>query len=214
MIKAIIFDLDGVLIESEIYFLKAEIEIFNNHGIKLTEDVASKYLGLKIDAYIATMEKLFATKLDHRQLAREIEAMVHNVYMNKIPLVADVAKTLPKLARTYKLGLATSREKYLAEIVMKRLDIARYFPHGVYREHVSIGKPNPEVFLSAAKLIGVKPKDCVVVEDAQAGFEAGKAAGMYVIGRKATYNKQQDFSAADATFADFSELPRIISSVK
>jgi sugar-phosphatase len=212
--KAIIFDLDGVLIESEIYFLKGEIAIFNNHGIKLSEEVAAKYLGLKIDAYIATMEKLFAKKLDHKQLAREIEGMVHSVYQDKIPLVANVAKTLPKLAKSYKIALATSREKYLAEIVMKRLDIAKYFEHGVYREHVALGKPNPEVFLSAAKLIGVKPKDCVVIEDAQAGFEAGKAAGMFVIGRKAGYNKRQDFSAADATFTDFSELPKIISSIK
>ncbi|HEX5456441.1 MAG TPA: HAD family phosphatase [Candidatus Saccharimonadales bacterium] len=214
MVKAIIFDLDGVLIESEIYFLKAEIAIFNNHGMKLDEETAAKYLGLKIDAYIAAMEKIFNKKLDHKQLAREIEEMVHNVYQHKIPLVPNVAKILPKLAKTYKLVLATSREKYLAEIVMKRLNIAKYFPNGVYREHVSIGKPNPEVFLSAAKLVGVEPKDCVVVEDAQAGFEAGKAAGIYVIGRKAGYNKHQDFSAADATFTDFSKLPGIISSIK
>lgn len=214
MVKAIIFDLDGVLIESEIYFLKAEVDIFRNHGIDLDEETAAKYLGLKMDAYISTMEKLFGKKLDHKQLAIEIESAIKHVYRDKIPLVEHVAETLPVLARSYKIALATSREEYLAQMVMTRLGIAKFFAKGVYREHVSLGKPNPEVFLSAAKLIGVKPEDCAAIEDAQAGFEASKAAGMFVIGRRAGYNKSQDFSAADATFTDFAEIPKILAKIK
>lgn len=212
MIKAIIFDLDGVLIESEIYFFKAEIEILKWHGVKNAEDIVGNYLGIKLDRFLNIVEGLSGKALNHQQITQEIEAAVKKVYKNKVPLVPHVSEILPKLAKSYKLVLATSREEYLAKMIMQRLKIDRYFKNGVYQEHVTLGKPDPEVYISAAKLIGVPPEDCAAIEDAEAGFQASKKAGMFVIGRRADHNKHQDFSLADTTFQDFTEIPDILAS--
>ena len=96
---------------------------------------------------------------------------------------------------------------------MKRLDIASYFELGVYREDVIRGKPDPEVFLKAAGLVNVAPPDCAVIEDAERGFTAGKAAGMFVIGRKAGHNKAQDFSKADRIITDMRDILSIIQAL-
>ncbi len=212
MIKGVVFDLDGVLIESEPYFIKAEVEIFPRHGIPLTKVVAAEYLGLKLDDYINILEQRFHKSVNHAQVSAELHKEIERVYEYDVPLVEHISGVLDELQMTYKLALATSRERHLAERVMKRLGIAKYFKHGLYREDVTKGKPDPEIYLKAAALIGVEPTACVAIEDAKMGFESGKAAGMFVVGRKAAHNSIQDFSSANVTIEDMREIPRILQA--
>jgi HAD superfamily hydrolase (TIGR01509 family) len=213
MKKAVIFDLDGVLIDSEIYFIEAEIKIFKKYGINLTKDiVAQQYLGLKLDDYLSAIENHFNTSFNHNEVATELHDTIEHLYKNEIPLVESARHLLESLD-SYKLAVATSREKHLAQSIMARHSILNYFDAGVYREDVKLGKPNPEVFLRAAKALGVDPSECVVVEDARNGFRAGKAAGMFVIALKAQHNESQDFSEANVVIEDLSKIPQLIDEI-
>ena len=213
MIHAVIFDFDGVVIESEVYFVDAEIEIFARHGIFLTEDVITQYLGFKLDEYISALEQRFNKSINHAKLSSELHQEIKRLYGEKVPADEHVANLLQDLQKNYKIGLATSRERHLAGVAMDRLKLAHYFKRGVYREDVTKGKPHPEVYLKAAALLGLDPSSCAVIEDAKSGFESAKAAGMTVIARKAEHNKSQDFSLADFVITDMREIPRILKKL-
>jgi len=211
MIRGIIFDLDGVLIESEPLYIEAEIEIFNKHGIPLTKEVAYKYLGLKFEDYINIIARFFNKKVDIEEISKEYAERLKIMYEEGIiPLTPNSLEVLAELKKTYLLALATSQKKQLAKIVMEKKGLSEFFEHGVYKEDVKNGKPDPEVFLKAASLINVPPQNCVVVEDAINGMKAGKAAGMHVVARKADYNKNQDFSFADYVITDLKEIPSLL----
>lgn len=212
MIEAVIFDMDGVLIESEPYHIRAEIAVFKKHGISLTDEIASEYLGFKLDDYITALGKRFRKDIDHQAISAELHKRIEIMYEEEVPLVPHVKELLPVLNESYKLALVTSREKHLALAVLNRLGIANFFSTGVYREDVQYGKPHPEGFLTAAKLLEVAPINCAVIEDAQAGIEASKQAGMYVIARKAAHNRNQNFSLADEVVEDLSILPGLLAS--
>lgn len=211
MAKAVIFDLDGVLIESETYFIEAGIDIFKKHGLKLTKEVIARHFGLRSDDYLRALEKHFKVQLDHQAIAKELRDRIAHMYAHDIPLVANAKETLETLRSEHELALATSREKRLALDVLRRFGILDYFDARVFREDVKRGKPHPEVFMLAAGALGVKPTDCVVVEDARNGFRAGRAAGMFVIARDAEHNRSQDFSEADVVIKDLAEIPSLLS---
>lgn len=213
MIEGVIFDLDGVVIESESCFIRAEVEIFRRHGIPLTESIVVGYLGYKLDDYINLLEKRFQKSVSHVQVSAELRKEIKRLYESEIPLVEHIVDVLDELQKTFKLALATSRERHLAKLVMKRLGIAQYFQEGVYGEDVVKGKPDPEVYVKAAACIDVAPAACAAIEDARSGFEAGKVAGMFVIARKANHNRAQDFSSADAIVEDMREIPPIIRAL-
>lgn len=213
MIQGVIFDFDGVVIESEAYFEDIEIRVFTKHGIPLTKEVFSQYLGFKLDEYISALEERYDTSVNHAQITEELHAEIKKLYENEVPVVEHVVRVLDSLQKTYKIALATSRERHLAGMAMGRLELAQYFKHAVYKEDVTKGKPHPEVYLKAASLIGLAPSSCIVIEDAKSGFESAKAAGMTVIARQAGHNKNQDFSLADFVVRDMREIPKIIKKL-
>lgn len=215
MIKGIIFDLDGVLIESEPFYKTAENEVLKAYGIYITEQIGAQYLGLKLNDYLSAIAKEYKKPVDIENAGKAILDKIEALYnAGAIPLVPHIKEVLQELNRSYKLALATSREKRLAHLIMRQHGVDKYFYHGVYKEDVTKGKPDPEVFLKASQMIGVPPKDCAVVEDAVNGMKAGKAAGMYVVARKTGYNQNQDLSVADTVVGDLKELPKILVGLK
>ena len=208
--KAVIFDFDGVLVESEPLLIDIEIEVLNQHGIPLTVEIASEYLGLKLVDYIAALNERFEVNLDVDLIAKNISTRNIALYEETVPLVTHAYEILEAVSATHRLVLATSRERDLAIAAMERLNISQFFSKGVFKEDVVKGKPDPEVFLKAATLVEVEPGECIVVEDAQNGFKAAKAAGMQVIARKAEHNEQQDFSLADYVVEDLREIESVI----
>src|SRR3989338_11099433 len=128
MIQGIIFDLDGVLIESEPLYIEAEIEIFNKHGIPLTKDVAHKYLGLKLEDYIKIAARLFSKTVDSEEISREYFGRLKTMYEEGIiPLTPHSLEVLAELKKSYLLALATSQDKQLAKIVMEKNGLSEFF---------------------------------------------------------------------------------------
>ncbi len=209
-IKAVIWDFDGVLIESEPHHIDAETETLKQYGFRLTRSVALEYLGVKLEDY-------FSDIVDRFRIDASLDEMISNHYNTLIryyrevfPLVPYAVEVLEELKGGYLMSVATSREKQLARLAMDRFSLLKYFGPVVYGEDVKQGKPDPEPFLTAAKLMDISPGSAVVVEDSTSGVKAAKDAGMVVIARIASYNRGLDFSSADYTIEDLREIPPLL----
>ena len=117
---------------------------------------------------------------------------------------------LDDLVKSYEMAIATSREKELAQLSMKRWSLQSYFKTIVYGDEVKTGKPDPEPFLRACDMLKVLPSAAVAVEDAEAGFESAKKAGMYVVALKWEHNREMDFSQANQVVEDLRKIPGLL----
>jgi sugar-phosphatase len=180
-IKAVIFDMDGVLIDSEPFWQRAEIEVFQSVGLYLTHEESAQNIGRRLDKVVEawyiqrpwktppTVETVTQTILDHviQQVQAEGEAKT-GVYQT-----LDFLKT-----QQVKLAIASSSDLRLIEIVVERLHIASYFDILWSAQFEPYGKPHPAVYLTTAQQLGVAPEACLVIEDSLRGILAAKAAEM------------------------------------
>ncbi|UKN00104.1 hexitol phosphatase HxpB [Paracrocinitomix mangrovi] len=181
--KAVIFDMDGVLIDSEPLWKIAEIEGFGRVGLDLTHTDCEETVGLRIDEVV----KMWHNKVgwEGRSL-QEVEEDIVAVLIREIKAqgraLDGVYESLEAIqSKGLKIGLATSSANRILEVVLDKLEIAGFF-HSVHSaENESHGKPHPAVFLSAAQKLDIHPTDCLVIEDSLNGVIAAKAARMKVV---------------------------------
>lgn len=181
--KAIIFDMDGVLIDSEPLWKIAEVEAFAKVGLDLTYTDCEETVGLRIDEVVQMWhDKVKWTS----KTVKEVETDIVDILIREIRLqgkaLAGVQEALELISSAgYKIGLATSSYQRIIEVVVERLEIGHFFEIMHSAEHELNGKPHPAVFLNCAKRLNVSPKDCLVIEDSFNGVLAAKAARMKVI---------------------------------
>ena len=181
--KAIIFDMDGVLIDSEPLWKIAEVEGFGKVGLDLTTTDFEESVGLRIDEVV----KLWFVR--HPWEGKSIEAVTQDIIDILIREIKEKGKALSgvleclKLFKNkgFKIGLATSSSNAIIEAVMERLNIRDYFDEVHSAEDEVNGKPHPAVFLTCANKLGIDPLECWVIEDSFNGIIAAKAARMKVI---------------------------------
>ncbi len=182
-LRAVLFDMDGVLIESEHLWRKAMITGFEELGIHLTEDDCRQTTGLRIGEVIDTW-------LDrcHKDptLAIPLEKRIIDLLVHLIELEGRFISGIPELLafckeNKIKTGLATSSSLRLMTTVLKKLNLESYFDAALSAEQLRFGKPHPEVFINCASAVGVLPTECLVIEDSVNGVIAGKAARMIVV---------------------------------
>lgn len=205
-IKAVIFDLDGVIADSEQISGKSTAQVLGKRGIMLTDDERRLAFGRR-------SPDIFSDALRARGIGfseADIETMVEekNAIMLRsmkaglkaIPHSIGLVKLLS--GKGLKLALATSSHTKKMEMEVSKLGIKGLFSAVVTGSDVSRGKPDPEIFLLAAKRLGVPPPECAVIEDSSFGVQAAKAAGMFAIGFESRNSPGQDLSAADAAVKD------------
>lgn len=185
-VNAIIFDCDGVLIDSEALLLRADLESFSEIGIDYQpHEFHQKYLGTDEPSYFKTLAEEY--HLHHGDTPPE---NVRDIFMNRRKCVLEneltAIKGVTELARNLKLKKAvasnTQRNQWLAE-KLKLVGLFDLFaPHIYAAENVKLGKPAPDLYLFAAEKLGVPPKECLVIEDSPRGVQAAVAAGMSAIG--------------------------------
>lgn len=180
--RAVIFDMDGVIVNSEPHHERAFLDVIRELGyaglgdLKFADYVGRSDFDLWVD-FIAkykpaqTLDELLALK---RQRVIEVLREVQ-------PIFDGVSRLAQKLAGTYPLAIASGSEHPVIQAVLTMEDLRRYFRVVVSSSDVKQGKPAPDIFLRAAGLLGVDPKDCVVIEDSKPGVMAGLAAGMRVV---------------------------------
>ena len=181
--KAVIFDMDGVLIDSEPLWKIAEVEGFKKVGLDLTHTDCEETVGLRIDEVV----KMWHQKVGWKNKSlKAVEEDIINILIREIQsqgkALEGVIEALEHIkSQDLKIGLATSSAERIIEVVIDRLGIAQYFEVTHSAEHELLGKPHPAVFLTAAEQLGIHPTDCLVIEDSLNGVIAAKAARMKVV---------------------------------
>ncbi len=182
MLKAVIWDMDGVIIDSAPYHFKAWQEVFQKRGVTFTEEDFKRNFGQRNDTIISNVlgQGLSTSQIDTiaDEKERDFRQKVRQ-HVKPLPGAIELIKSLKE--HGFKLALASSAPTKNIRLVTQGLGIKNCFHAIVSGREVTEGKPSPQGFLLAAKKLGVAPENCIVVEDAVAGVTAAKRAGMYCL---------------------------------
>ncbi len=207
MTVAVIFDMDGVLADTEPIYLQIMREMFAQHGAAVSEARLESYVGVTPERFWPEICRDFGLNTPVEELVRaEKEEQLRRIAaMPSIP-PAPGAKELVQAARRSgaKLGLASSSSRKLIRLILERTGFSECFQAIVSGQDVANSKPAPDIFLAAATLLKAPPAKCVVIEDANAGVQGAKAAGMKVVGYVNSTSGNQDLSAADIVTTELS----------
>ncbi|MCX6344288.1 MAG: HAD-IA family hydrolase [Armatimonadetes bacterium] len=208
MIKAVIFDMDGVLLDSEPLIREAAMRMFAEHGIIVQPEDFKPFVGAGEDRFIGGVAEKYGFPLDPvRDKARTYEIYA-DVVDGKIEPLNGAHEFIAKArAKGLKLAVASSADQIKIDINLKGIGIPlETFDAIVSGSDVTKKKPNPEGFLKAAEKLGIKPEQCLVVEDAINGVQASKAAGMRCLAVTTSFTPV-DLAAADWIAADLAAAP-------
>lgn len=183
VVKAVIFDMDGVLVDSEGFWAKAELDVFSSYGVQVTDDLATQ------TKYMTTKEltefwhgRFPWENLDVPKVEQEVVSKVIELIQAEDCTMSGVQTFIKDLkSKKYKIGLATNAPLRVADAVLEKLQIRDLFDTVHSSEFEEQGKPHPAVYLTSARQLGISPEYCIVVEDSHSGLKAAKAAGMKTI---------------------------------
>ena len=178
-IRAIVFDFDGVLVDSEPWWEKADARLVEAEGKALLPEAKKAVIGLKQEVSIRTILSMHGIAGDPEVFMRRRERMMEEFYAAEIPLFPGVREALEVLAaRGLILAVASSTPRRLVELSLNHHGIRPFFRQVVSAEEVAHGKPAPDIFLKALELLAVPPAEAIVVEDSLPGIVGANAAGV------------------------------------
>jgi beta-phosphoglucomutase len=204
---AAIFDMDGTMINNMQFHKNAWKEFAKRYGMELTDkEFKEKISGKSNDKILHTIFSKQFTKEEYNALVEEKESLYRELYAPFIQEVAGLRNILNELhLHDKKLAIATTAPKKNREFCLEALHLKHFFPIILGDEHITHGKPNPEIYLETAKQLSIKPEHCLVFEDSPPGVAAGKNANMKVIG-VLTSHTTEDLKEADYYIKDFTEI--------
>lgn len=208
--QGILFDLDGTLVDSMWMWRQIDIEYLSRFGIPLPEDLQKEIEGMSFSETACYFKQRFALPDEVETIKQDWNAMTAYKYGHEVFYKAGAEEFL-RLCRkkSLKLGVATSNSRELADIAARALSLHDYMDCILTACEVNRGKPAPDVYLEAARRLGVPPDKCLVFEDIPAGIQAGKAAGMQVCAVEDAYSKnirEEKMAMADYYIESFTEL--------
>jgi len=178
---AVIFDLDGTLVDSMWMWRSIDIEYLNRFGIELPEELQSLIAGMSFSETAVYFKERFGLPDSVEQIKRDWNRMAWDKYLKEVPLKEGVLELLTYLKENQiPAGIATSNSRELVDLIIKRHGISGYFASIRTSCEVERGKPSPDIYLLVAKDLGVEPSRCLVFEDIPMGIQAGKNANMRV----------------------------------
>ncbi len=217
MIRGVIFDMDGVLVNTEPLHYRVWKQVFAERGVEIAYDVYKPCIGSTADYMYDLLDRAYHT---HFRGTTELSARFKEIKQailtrEGIQPIGGVTALLKKLREEgYPLAVASSSSQELIEWVMKRAGLDRYFDLMYSAERVKNPKPAPDVFLEAAGRMKRTPEECLVIEDSANGTRAAKAAGMTCFAFYNPDSGEQDLSCADEVFSTFEEIEGALRGYK
>ncbi len=207
MMKAVIFDMDGVVVDSEPMHIEAEKQILLKYGVEISADELRRYTGTTAEFEFTDLIRKYRLNATVDKLFREKEKILFRLLEKQTKPTKGVVRVIKSLKRKgLKLAIASSGHRKLVRYFLRKLKIASCFDSVVCAEDITRSKPDPEIFLKAAESLGLDPPECVVIEDSALGVEAAKGAGMKCIAFRNPNSGDQDLSKADLVIDDFAKL--------
>ena len=208
MIKGVLFDMDGVLVDSEPFICKAAVAMFNELGHKVQESDFLPFVGAGEDRYLGGVAEKYGIKLEIEKAKKRTYEIYEEIIQGNMKPLPGVREFLRKCRnRNLKIALATSADKTKMEANLKSMDLPlSVFDAAVNGLDIERKKPFPDIYLKAARLIGLSPEECLVVEDAVNGIQAGKAAGAKCLAITSSFSREE-LSGADWFSEDLASAP-------
>ena len=208
MTQAVVFDLDGVLLQSEEVWDAVRERYVRERGGRYDEEVQRAMKGMSAPEWSRFLHEEARVPDDSEAISRDVVARMLESYRRKLPLLPGAAEAVRRTAAAFPLALASSSNREVFEAVLELAGLADCFRATVSSEEVERGKPAPDVYLEAARRLGVAPELCTAVEDSQAGIRSAKSAGMRVVAiPNASYPPDDEALAlADTVIRSLDEL--------
>ena len=208
MIDAVVFDLDGVLLDSEQLWDEVREELARERSGRWHEHAQRDMMGMSSPEWSRYMHDVIGLRESPEEISAEVVRRMGERYRERLPLLPGAVEAVERLAARWPLGLASSSNRPLIDLVLDVSGLARFFRATVSSEEVTRGKPAPDVFLEAARRLGVAPERTAVVEDSANGILAGRAAGMHIVAIPNPYFPPGDeaLAAADVVLGSLDEL--------
>jgi HAD superfamily hydrolase (TIGR01509 family) len=213
VIEAVVFDLDGVLLDSEQVWDEVREELVKERGGRWHEQAQTEMMGMSSVEWSRYMHDELDLPEPPEEISAEVVQRLDEVYRKRLPLIDGAREAVERLAARWPLGLASSSNREVIDLVLDLSGLAQFFRVTVSSEEVPRGKPAPDVYLEAARGLGVPPERCAAVEDSHNGIRSAKAAGMRVIAIPNQHYPpgEEALALADVTLGSLEELtPSIV----
>ncbi len=181
MIEAVIFDLDGVLLDSEQVWDEAREQLAKERGGRWHGNAQRDMMGMSSLEWSRYMHDVIGLPEPPEEISREVVERMAKLYREHLPVIPGAREAVERLAARWPLGLASSSNRELIDLALELLGVEQLFKATVSSEEVARGKPAPDVYLEAARRLGVDPTHAAAIEDSENGIRAAKAAEMRVI---------------------------------
>jgi len=214
MYQALIFDLDGLLIDSESIYRKISYKMAADLGKQLHDGIWVKQMGRSpIESLAIFREELGITTHTAQELVDLRNLLLLDGFRNELQIMPGAFEIIHAFHGKLRMAIATGSPRQLMEIAIEQLGLAGYFEYLLPSDEIVAGKPDPEIYLKTIKALGLHPEDCIVLEDSSNGALAGHLAGCYVMAVPSDYTREQDFSFANHVAEDLFDAMRVIEEL-
>jgi HAD superfamily hydrolase (TIGR01509 family) len=205
MIKAVVFDMDGVVVDSEPLYQRAQVRLFAEFGVTIPEDDWKLFRGMTEDAYYEFVGQRYNLNRQLRQLRRRGREYVQQVFEAELEFMAGFTRLHRLLKGRYRLGLVTSTPSDLYQVVNDKLHLGPFFEEVLCGDMTAKSKPHPEPYLEIMRRLEVTPNETVVVEDSIHGLQAARDSGVWTIALTGSV-PQEDMPPVHAIIDSLQEL--------
>jgi len=181
VIEAVVFDLDGLLIQTEEIWDEVRERLARERGARYDAEAQRAMMGMSSREWSRYMHEELGVPGPAEEISAEVVRRMAARYRERLPLLPGAVEAVERLAARWPLGLASSSNRPLIDAVLDLARLGRFFGVTVSSEEVARGKPSPDVYLEAARRLGVVPERAAAVEDSQSGIRSARAAGMRVV---------------------------------